>query len=381
MSATPAPGTADVGAWLRSFAPHRSRYRRPEYLRGALGAFLGIVGASLLGKLLPGGEVGLPFIVAPIGASAVLVFAVPASPLAQPYPVLFGNVVSAAIGIGAARLVDDPMLAAALAVGTAIAAMMALGCVHPPGGACALFAAVGSPAVADHGFAFALWPVGANTACLIAVALAVNNLTGRRYPHVPEPAPIPVRTTTDAVPSARVGVSAGDVRDAMDRLDQGLDVTPDDVVALVRDAEVHALDRRIGGLRVADLMARDVVVVSEHDSLYRVRILINEQRVKALPVVDAEHRVAGIVSITDLFNRDPGDLAPVASVMAHPVVTVTEDTPVARLVALMTDLGYRHVPVVDTGARLVGIVTRSELIAALHRALVDDPAAGTTAGG
>ncbi len=81
-------------------------------------------------------------------------------------------------------------------------------------------------------------------------------------------------------------------------------------------------------------------------------------------------------AIGGLFNRDPGDLAPVGSVMTRRVTTVREDTPVVRLVALMTDLGYRHVPVVDGDERLVGIVTRRELIAALHRALVDPAAEG-----
>ncbi len=65
-----------------------------------------------------------------------------------------------------------------------------------------------------------------------------------------------------------------------------------------------------------------------------------------------------------------GYTRPHAMLMSSPVTTVGPDTPVARLVELMTDLGLRHLPVVDDEGRLAGIVTRTELIAVLHRALV-----------
>ena len=110
----------------------------------------------------------------------------PASPLAQPWAVLVGNVVSAAIGVAAGRWIDDVALAAAVAVAVAIGVMMLLRCLHPPGGACALFAAVAAPAVRHQGFLFAVTPIAVDTVCLLAIALLVNNLTGRTYPHVPK---------------------------------------------------------------------------------------------------------------------------------------------------------------------------------------------------
>ena len=98
--------------------------------------------------------------------------------------------------------------------------------------------------------------------------------------------------------------------------------------------------------------------------------------VKALPVVTSERRLAGIVSMADLFNQDPGALTSVAAVMTSPVTTIREGAPVSDLVALMTDLDLRHVPVVDVDDVLVGIVTRAELIATMHRALVGPARAG-----
>lgn len=354
----------DGGAWLRALRPGPMGYRRAEYLRGGLGALVGIGLAALTARVVPGGPEALPFIVAPMGATAVLLFAAPASPLAQPWSVVVGNVVSTLVGVTAGWLVRDVALAAASAVAVAIALMMLLRCVHPPGGACALFAAVGGPVVAEQGYAFALLPVGVNTVVLLVVAGLVNNLTGRPYPHVAEP-PAPA-----VAPRERLGVQTEDVREAMARLDRGLDVLPDDVVALVREAETHALDRRLGRLRVDALMTRDVQTVRATDSLYRARMLMHQGHVKALPVVDDERRVVGILTVYDLFTLDVVDLDPVSKVMSSPATTVDAGTPVAGLVALMADRGLRHLPVVDGDGRLAGIVTRTELIAVLHRALV-----------
>ncbi len=356
----------DRRVWIGALRPGPVGYRRSEVLRAGLGALFGIALAGLTAQAVPGGPAALPWIVAPMGATAVLLFAAPASPLAQPWPVLAGNTVSTLVGVAAGKLLDDVTLAAAVAVGVAIPVMMALRCVHPPGGACALFAAVGGSAVAEHGWAFALWPVGVDTLVLLVVAALVNNLTGRPYPHVPEPP----RTGAEPPPTERVGLRTEDVRAAMDRLDRGLDVMPGDVLALVRDAEEHALDRRLGRLRVGALMARDVRTVQPQETLYRARMLMNQHAVKALPVVTDDARVVGIVTVHDLFNLDVAALRPVADVMSSPVTTVGVDTPVSELVGLMADRGLRHLPVLDDAGRLAGIVTRAELVAVLHRALV-----------
>ncbi len=358
----------DRRAFAHSFVPSRPTVPRGRDLaRAGVGAFVGILIASVLGKLVPGGPAALPFIIAPMGATAVLVFAVPASPLAQPYPVLGGNVVSTCVGIAAAKVIDDPMWAATVAVSVAIVAMMLLGCLHPPGGACALYAAVGAPAVAAHGFLFPLWPVGVNTVALLALGIAVNNLTGRRYPHVPPP---PRPADAEKPPLERVGVDTADVAAAMRQLDEGLDIHPADVVRLVRQAEANAIGRQLGDLRCGDVMDHDITTVHPADSLFRARTLINRHHTKALPVIDDDGRLVGIVTMADLFNLDAAELATVESVMTSDPVTVHEDTPVAQLVALMTDRQFRQIPVVTADRRLAGLISRAELIAVLHRTLL-----------
>ncbi len=88
-----------------------------------------------------------------MGASAVLLFAAPASPLAQPWSIVVGNGVSALMGVLSASLVPDPALAAALAVMLAIAAMFLTRSLHPPGGAVALTAVIGGEGSASSGWA------------------------------------------------------------------------------------------------------------------------------------------------------------------------------------------------------------------------------------
>ena len=107
----------------------------------ALGALAGVGLATLCCWLALGGAPELA-IVAPIGASAVLVFAVPASPLAQPWSVVGGNAVSALVGLAVGQTVGDPFLAAGIATALAIGAMSLARCLHPPGGAIALGSAI-----------------------------------------------------------------------------------------------------------------------------------------------------------------------------------------------------------------------------------------------
>jgi CBS domain-containing membrane protein len=185
---------------LSSLIRGKSPIRPVDSLRGGAGALLGLLFAGLLGRLAVGGPIFQeegwlhPLLAAPIGASAVLVFAVPASPLAQPRSVLGGNIISAFVGITVAVLVPQPLIAAPLAVGLAIATMMMLGCLHPPGGAVALITVIGGPAVTKAGYLFALNPIAVDSLLLVAAGIAWGKLTGHAYPHRVA-APRPARTT------------------------------------------------------------------------------------------------------------------------------------------------------------------------------------------
>ena len=134
--------------------------------------------------LMLGSSASIPLLVAPMGASAVLLFAVPASPLAQPWSIIGGNLVSATVGVACATWIADPVDAAALAIALAICAMFTLRCVHPPSGAVALTAVLGGPSIHSLGFGFVFEPILIQSFALLAAAIVFHALTGHRYPHV-----------------------------------------------------------------------------------------------------------------------------------------------------------------------------------------------------
>src|SRR6195952_2699448 len=123
---------------MRVFRPILPGATARGRLFACLGAIVGVILAGLISAWFHGDGEALPWLVAPIGASAVLLFAVPASPLAQPWPIVGGNVLSALVGLAVVHVVDERTLAVALAVALAIAVMSVTRCLHPPGGAMAM---------------------------------------------------------------------------------------------------------------------------------------------------------------------------------------------------------------------------------------------------
>ena len=114
----------------------------------------------------------------------MLVYAYIGSPLAQPRNLVGGHMLSAIVGVLCFKIFGDvPWLAASLAVSLAIAAMLFTRTLHPPGGATALIAVVGSDVVHKLGFFYVLVPAGLGALILLSVALVTNNLaSSRRYP-------------------------------------------------------------------------------------------------------------------------------------------------------------------------------------------------------
>ena len=118
-----------------------------------------------------------------MGASAVLVFAVPHGKLSQPWALFGGHLSSACVGVACYMLIPNLFVAAGLAVGLAIGAMHVLRCIHPPGGATALVAVVGTAQIHALGFEYILTPVLLNTLIIFSTAFIFNSFfPWRRYP-------------------------------------------------------------------------------------------------------------------------------------------------------------------------------------------------------
>ena len=364
-----------VWQWLGAFAPAPINISRRELALSCLGALLGLACAAWLGhRLLAGFN---PWFIAPMGASAVLLFALPSSPLAQPWSFIGGNVVSAAIGVTCAAHIGDLALAAGIAVALAIAAMVALRCLHPPSGSVALMAVLGGPAIKGLGYTFVLWPVAIDSLLLLMAALLFNVSARRRYPHraLAHPAP---HGTADAPPSARVGLSVQDLAAALRARGELLDVSPDDLEELFIAAEHVAWKRRVGSLQCHDIMSRDVVSVQPSTPAQEAWRLMIRHGVKALPVLDDGRRLAGIITLHDFFvgHEVAAGVAGNASwlvgdVMTRDVLTARPGQELVDLVPAFSDGGRHHLPVVDDRGRLVGMVTQSDMVAALFRAGIE----------
>ena len=170
--------------WMRGFVPGSLHVTRRESLRACLGALFGIALTGILTTWAVGLGSDLPLLIAPMGASAVLLFAAPASPLAQPWALIGGKLIAGLVGVTCSLFIPHLVLACAVAVGVSIGLMLALRCLHPPSGAVALTAVLGGPAIHAAGYGFVLDPVLLNSAALLACALVYHALTRHRYPHV-----------------------------------------------------------------------------------------------------------------------------------------------------------------------------------------------------
>jgi len=385
---------SDIVYWLHGFVPKPVAVNHLERLRACSGALLGILLTGLVTRWMYGTAVPLPLLVAPMGASAVLLFALPSSPLAQPWSIIGGNLISAAIGVACAQWIADPMLAASLAIAASIGAMIALRCVHPPSGAVALTAVLGGPMIHAEGYRFLLAPIGINSLLLLIVAVVFHNLTQHRYPHrVIEHSN--THHTTDRQPSKRMGFSSVDLDYVLTQYNQILDVSRDDLETLLLQTEMHAYRRRLGEITCADIMSRDVVTVEFGTELQQAWELLHQHRIKALPVIDRARRVIGIVTLVD-FMRHAGlhsyhgfnnklrlflhragythseKPEVIGQIMTRTVHTATDSMHIVELVDLLADNGLQHIPITNAERRLVGIVTNSDLVAGLYRGRLAD---------
>ena len=214
-----------------------------EHWVSAAGGLVGILAVLWAGHFWLGAHGGV-LAIASMGASAVLLFAAPHGALSQPWPVFGGHVVSALIGVSCARWLGyEPMLAASLAVALSIAAMYSLRCLHPPGGATALYAVLGGETVHALGYGYVFSPVLLNVVVLLAVAVAFNYpFAWRRYPQrwgraATQP---DARVSLAGAGEAQFMIPHGSLVYALSQLDTFVDVSEEDLQRIYALALRHA---------------------------------------------------------------------------------------------------------------------------------------------
>jgi len=244
-----------------------------EKIVSSLGAFIGISLISWVSFQFTGAT-GAALIVPSMGASAVLVFAIPHGKLSQPWPLFGGNLISALVGVFIFQIIPDIFIAAGLAVGLAIALMHVFHCIHPPGGATALAAVVGGSEIHSLGYEYIVTPILLNVFIIFIVAIVFNSMfPWRRYPSAA------MMRFTDQKPEQQ---SESDQSTTIDKLsiekaimdmDLIMDITIDDLQRVIQLSLNHAQHTR---LTSEQIQLDHFYTNGRHGPLWQVRRIIDE---------------------------------------------------------------------------------------------------------
>lgn len=366
-----------------------SEITHKEILASSLSAFAGILvlaGASYW--FVSGAE--YLFLVASMGASAVLLFAAPASQMAQPWPLIGGHVVSALVGVSAYQYAPYSFLAPAIAIAVAIAIMHYLRCLHPPGGATALLAVIGGEQIQNLGYVFVITPILLNACLMLILAVGINRwLLQREYP-IAFKFKQSLHTPTEA--GSRIQPQPfleQDLHLALQDLDTYIDISKEQLTDIFSLALHHAQQRKTKTVQCAQIMSTEVYSVEFGTELEEIWQQIHDRNITSAPVVDPANRVIGIVTIRDylkqalLFSKEPlkvrmkkfiqrtpgltAEKAEVAGqIMTTPVIIAQQTQYVNEIVSLFFQHDIHHIPIVDDNDKLVGIVTRTDILSILE---------------
>jgi CBS domain-containing membrane protein len=377
-------------AFLRLFIPAANTASFTEKATSGGVAFFGIALVMYVSSFfLPPADI--PWVVASMGASAVLLFAVPLGPLSQPWSFAGGHLISGFIGITVAQFVPDVLAASALAVSLAVFSMYLTNCLHPPGGATALSAVVGSATVHQMGYQYLLTPVALNVAVMLVYALIINNLiSGRHYPNTLKAyREEKNKTVGDDTAQTVLSVSREDIKYALQEMGAFVDVSDDELSRIFNLSATYARRKRMGEVLIGDIMTKKVVKAEYGDEVEKLWMLMEKHKIHSIPIVSQTNKIVGIVTISDFLNQvktptkeglkqrlehflkrshgmetDKPEYA--GHLMEHAVITVQPDQHILDLFPIFYEKGIHHLPVVDANNYLLGMVTPKNLLLALH---------------
>ena len=362
--------------------PRQATLSHRERIISGLGGIIAILITAWLTHVFIG-PVAAPYLLAAMGASTVLLLGAPHSPFSQPWSFVGGHLVSAAIGVTCAMYIQNIYLSAGLAVGLSIIAMYYLRCIHPPGGATSLLTVIGDQKIHAMGYHFIIMPVLANVVILLSVALLIKRFILRRnYPlNLPLPGKDISRDSVRA--TVKLSFNKEDLTAALREMNGYIDVTGEDLEKIYSLAVVHSHRRRLGEVRLKDIMTRNVITIKPEQPLEEIWKLIRSHHIRGVPVINDAKKLVGIVSIADflkvtdwrmcntlaarikfLFLRKPSHTA--EQIMSTPVTVGHENMLMTEAFLLFAEKGINHLPLVDENGELVGILTRLDLLSSLY---------------
>ncbi len=357
-----------------------SRVSIVEMLTSAISASIALAIVVWVSKQSLSG-INIPFIMASMGATAVILFATPNSPMGRPWPLLAGHFVAAFIAISCGKLTSNLMISVPLAIGLVIFAMHYLRCIHPPGGATALLALLGGTEVSAIGYQFMLTPLAINLLILALVAYALNKLRAEkgRYTRVEIPSGWQQRRQTKTTPRFKTQ----DLQAAIHSLDSYIDMDAEQLAQLYELAEQQRYSRKLGTLSCGEVMEQ--AISREYgDSLQEAWAQLSHDDQQAIVVTDRARHIKGILTLSDFIKHaqifDLNTEQQRVAALIKPSTTLTSDKPevIGQIMSTTTYCAQQdksaadvwpmferynieHLPVVDQNNKLQGIIHRSTL--------------------
>ncbi len=184
-------------------------------------------------------------------------------------------------------------------------------------------------------------------------------------------------------------ISDQDLREALKEMGAYVDVTEDDLRKIYSIALRHARERLAQKIPVRDVMTKRVVTAKRNSDIHEISALFSENRISGLPVVDEGNHVIGIVSEADILSmagmekehtfkdilrhilgeplpkRKHGET--VGEIMSSPAITTSAEADIREVAAILEGKRIKRLPVVDGENRLLGIISRGDIVRAMSR--------------
>lgn len=333
------------------------------------------------------------FMTASMGASAVLLFVTPASPLSHPWSFVVGHMVSAFIGISCVKLIPDLNMAGAITVFGSILAMYYTRSLHPPGGAAALLTVYGGESIHTMGYQFLLSPLLLNLTIMVICTMVywkIANIRQRQAASTGQSVLDRYMASTDQPKNySEIPFSDQDLSRAIAAMGTFVDITKEDLKEIFAQAVKESHSHQFKNTPCKDLMNESVVSVEFGTGLDETWRLLEQNGLRGVPVVDTFNRLIGIVTISDFVSHatqlDTDKNAPkeiselikllctktpgfeskkpevVGQIMSNPVIFAQTNDRIGDLIPLFSQNKIHHIPVVDERRKLKGMLTYDDL--------------------
>ncbi|WP_149140742.1 HPP family protein [Gemmobacter caeruleus] len=375
-----------ISKHVKGYGPAMGATSHWEVMRAGLGVCFALgIATSLVRALSPTPEYGL-FLIAPFGATAILIFAIPTSPLAQPWSALVGNTVSALTGVLVVRVLPEFPFQIPLAVSLAVFAMFTLRAFHPPAGAIAMTVPIYPSLVETFGYRFAITPVATVTLLLILTGVLYGFLSRNPYPNKHN-----FRSRNELGPGDKISLNDETAIKIPRHYRQSLNLDAGNLASVFGGAEQKNEASKSRKLTASDFMSTKLICVGVDDSLTTVTTAFRKNNVTSIPVIDLEGRFKGVIHQSKIFSEEAGFLSRGLSmtsktpkkpcrkegelkdraeqVMTKSGLTATPSTHLSLLLLVLAEKGVQSIPIVENG-QIVGIVTQTDILAGLVRLFV-----------